>query len=325
MLEDMIKGKRVLVAGIGGGGDVASAYCLADWLEALGAEPILASIIWERMVRDPVPGPISPRELHGAELKRYVAILNGDEYAVREGKRVEPQASLLAKALGIEVIALDLKGGYQSLRRSLEEAMEITESEILFGVDAGGDVLAKPGDEDAWSPLADSIALAVLQDMDNSILTIAGPGCDGELSTEKVLERIAEVWGRGGNLGGFVVSRELAERCLQAIRFMHTEASRTVLEAARGAYGEVKIRKGSRTLFVTPVMATFFNLDPRSIESELANAVRGTSSIEEASEALLGACSTSELELEKELKALGEWNKENLETAKRMVLMKRRC
>ncbi|UXD22124.1 hypothetical protein IPA_01920 [Ignicoccus pacificus DSM 13166] len=325
MLEERVKGRKVLVVGIGGGGDVASAFCVYRWLRAIGAQPYLASIIWERMVRDPVPGPISPKELVGTELGKWIGIVRGGEYALREGKKVEPQASLLAKAAGIEVIVLDLKSGYKGMLNGLKEALELTEAEIVIGVDAGGDVLAKPGDEEVWSPLADSVGLAALKEFENSILSIAGPGCDGELPTQKVLERIAEVWRRGGNEGGFIISRSLASECEKAMSFMHTEASKMVIEAAKGVYGEVKIRRGSRTLFLSPVLASIFHLDASKVESELAEAVRGTESVEEASTKLLERCSTSEYELEKELKTLGGWSKENLEEAKRRVLMKRKC
>ncbi len=325
MLEEAVRGKTVLVAGIGGGGDVASAYCVARWLRALGAEVKLASIIWERMVRDPVPGPISPKELHNAKLLNRIAILDGDEYAIRDGVKVEPQASLIARAIGEEVIALDLKGGYHGMLSSLKEAIELVGADFIFGVDAGGDVLAKPGDEEVWSPLADSIGLAALKELENSILSIAGPGCDGELPPDEVLKRIAEVWRRGGNAGGFVISKDLASECEMAMRLMHTEASRMVIEAAKGNYGEVLIRSGSRKLFLSPVTASVYHLWTKAVESELAEAVKGTKSVEEANERLLNACSVSEYELELILKELGGVTKENIERAKEEVKKRRRC
>ncbi len=319
-----MKGK-VLVAGIGGGGDVASAYCVANYLKEIGYEVHLASVIWERMVVDPVPGPISPKEVIGAEKGEWIAIARGGEYAIREGRVVKPEAVLLAEATGLEVILLDLTGGYQSLYESFLEAIELTGSEKVIGVDAGGDVLALPGDEEVWSPLTDSIALAVLRDLRNSTLAIVGPGCDGELPMKKVLERIARVWRNGGNEGGFVISRKLKEKCEEGVKFMKTEASRVVLRAADGEFGEITIRKGSRKIELSPVLATAFFLDPKKVESPLAEAVRGTKSIEEANAKILENCSVSELELEKILKELGGVTRENLERARRELLKRRRC
>ncbi|ALU11948.1 hypothetical protein EYM_06505 [Ignicoccus islandicus DSM 13165] len=316
---------RVLVAGIGGGGDVGSAHCVATYLRELGYRVFLASVVWERMVRDPVPGPISPKEVQGAEQYNWIAVVRGGEFSLREGKKVEPEAALLAKATGESVILLDLTGGYYSLYQSFLEAIELTGSDIVIGVDAGGDVLAMPGDDDVWSPLTDSIALAVLQDLETSQLAVVGPGCDGEMPTEKVLRRISMVWKNGGNLGGFVISRNLKEVCERAMKFMKTEASRVVLRAASGEFGEVEIRRGSRKLLLSPVLATTFFLDPKKVQSPLANAVRGTKSIEEASAKMLENCSVSELELEKILKKLGEPTKENLEKARETLLKMRRC
>ncbi len=140
------------------------------------------------------------------------------------------------------------------------------------------------------------------------VLAVFGPGCDGELPQEKVLERVAEVWRAGGNKGGFVLSKDLAEDCLKIINSMDTEASKMAVLAALGEYGEVRIRRGARKLFLNPITATTFFLDAEKVESELAERVKGTKDIEEAKERLNEICVYTELDLERDLVLKGSEN-----------------
>ncbi|NPA84889.1 MAG: DUF1152 domain-containing protein [Crenarchaeota archaeon] len=310
-----LSGRKVLVIGIGGGGDVAAAYCVSKWVESVGGEPILGSVVWERLVRDPVPGPIPLSDLQGAEkVGEHLWVADGDEYAVRGGKVVIPQATELAKATSQKVFLFDLNLGAEGVKRGIEEAIELTGADMLIAVDAGGDVLAKPDDEEVWSPLADAVCLAAVKELSvESWVAIYGPGCDGELPPNKVLERISEVWRRGGNRGGFVVSKEMAEECLRVVERMQTEASKMGLLAALGEYGERRIRRGSRVLFLSPVTATTFFLDSKAVHSELADAVKGTKSLEEANQRLKELRVYTELELERDIVAAGGLEKVSLE------------
>lgn len=293
--------------GIGGGGDIAAAYCVSRYLKVLGYETILGSIIWERMVRDPVPGPIGLDELKNCEMRGNYCITDGDEYAIRGGKKVVPQASKLARAAKVKVLIFDLKKGFLGMVKGLREAIEDYNIDSIYAVDAGGDVLAHPHDEEVWSPLADAIGLAAIKSLDISekVLGVFGPGCDGELPQEKVLERIAQVWKEGGNKGGFVIPKDLAQECLNIINYMDTEASKMAILAALGKYGEVKIRRGARKLFLNPVTATTFFLDAEKVKSVLAEKVIGSKDIEEASKMLNEICVYTELDFERDLASKG--------------------
>ncbi len=294
---------RALVVGIGGGGDVAAAYCVSLYLRKLGYETIVGSIVWERLIRDPLPGPIGLDELENCEMRAHYCIADGDEYAIRGNKKVVPQATKLASATGLKVLVFDLKKGFEGLIKGLEEAIREYGIEAVYAVDAGGDVLAKPSDDEVWSPLADSLGLAALKELKakEKVLAVFGPGCDGELPQEKVLERISEVWRKGGNMGGFVLSKTCAEECLRVVNAMDTEASKMAILAALGEYGERRIRRGARRLFLSPITATTFFLDPNVIESEMCEAVKGTKSIEEASLKLNEICVYTELDFERDL------------------------
>lgn len=57
---------KALIFGAGGAGDCISAILAMNYYKKLGYETILGSIIWERYVIDPVPGPINFEDLRNA-------------------------------------------------------------------------------------------------------------------------------------------------------------------------------------------------------------------------------------------------------------------
>ncbi len=82
-LEDLADAK-VLVFGAGGGGDALGAIHLYRRLERIGARPILGSIVWERRVVDPTPGPIPVESIIGSQkIAEHAAIVRGWEYVER--------------------------------------------------------------------------------------------------------------------------------------------------------------------------------------------------------------------------------------------------
>ncbi len=294
---------RVTVVGIGGGGDVAAASIIAKKLEEEGLRTFLGSVIWERAAYDPLPGPISPRELIGAKkIDDYLYLVYGHEYVVRKGRKVIPQAVRAAKAINKPVYVLDLKGGWYSMFKGFRKLVDVTAPDQLIIVDAGGDSLAYGWERNLWSPLADSLSLSASP---TATLAIYGPGCDGELSTEEVLEKILELYAKGCNEGGFVIDRKLATYGLEIVKYVRTEASRISLEVALGRVGEVKLRSGSRRVRTSPILAVVFFINSTCVDSLTIKAVKGSRSVEEASNKLLNLCIFSELELEKMIYVIG--------------------
>ena len=298
---------RITVVGIGGGGDVAAAAVIAKKLEDEGFRTFLGSVIWERAVYDPVPGPMSPKELVGArKIDEYLYVVYGHEYAVRRGRKVVPQAVRAARAVGKPVYVLDLKGGWLSMFKGFKKLIDVTAPDELIIVDAGGDSLAHGWEKNLWSPLADAISMAASP---KAILAIYGPGCDGELSTDEVLSKIAELYRKGCNEGGFIIDRKLAKYGLKIVKLVRTEASKISLEVALGKMGEAKLRSGSRRVKLSPILASVFFVRNTCVDSLIVKAVRGSKSVEEASNRLLNLCVFSELELERVIYIMGGYEK----------------
>ncbi|MEZ0393896.1 MAG: DUF1152 domain-containing protein [Desulfurococcaceae archaeon] len=296
--------KDVLVVAIGGGGDVASAAMLALALRRLGMKSTVATIVWERFVYDPLPGPVRMNEMVNlSKVFEHSAVVGESSYAVRGGRKVLFQAANASIALGEPVGVIDLWEGAEGMRKGIDELMSWWGAEAVVGVDVGGDVLAEGHEEDLWSPLADFVGLAALSQVKSSFLAVHSLGSDGELSQRYLLERISKVASAGGLLGGRVMNANDAASLRKILEHVRSEASRISLLAFEGFYGEVPMRMGSRSAEVSPLSIVTFVLDPRSVISAGTSAelLRSTTSLEEARTKLNEAGIYTELDLEEDL------------------------
>jgi len=304
LLAAIAAAQRVLAVGIGGGGDVVGALVVAELASALGTPAVVGGLTWERRPVDPLPGPRRIGELSGAAL-----VLN--EHAAMAGPgTVGPGGfhfaeSHMARLLGEPVLLLDPSDGPTTVAVALEGAMEGLGCDLLVLTDVGGDVLAHGDEAGLGSPLADAVCLAaapVLIDRGIGVLgALFGAGCDGELTPDEVLARLAEVAAAGGHLGSWGPGTAELERVEAAVAEIPTEASTMALRCARGGLGSVPIRDGRRTVLLTSVGGLVFFFDPvvalRSA-ARCAALVAEAGSLEEANGILLGHGIATELEWE---------------------------
>lgn len=310
-LEDIAaKFRNILVFGAGGGGDAAGAVHLYLKLKKLGANPVIGSIVWERFVVDPMPGPITIEELVNAEpLGWSVAIVTGETYALRYGREVKPQIARVAGVLGVKALAIDVGKGAEGVAEALRLAADQLGIEAVIAVDVGGDALAKGCEDSLWSPLADSVSLAgLLASGVPGFLAVHSPGADGELPRETVLKYIAEIAAMGGLIGIYGLTLEESEVLGKVVEVVVSEASKIPYQAFRGEYGVKAIRQGTRKVFIDPSMAVTYLLDAKIAASTtpLPGLVERTRSIAQARGALNRACIYTELDLELDVSRLAE-------------------
>ncbi|GBF08889.1 conserved hypothetical protein [Aeropyrum pernix] len=304
-LEDLA-GLRVLVFGAGGGGDALGAVHLYRRLERIGAEPVLGSIVWERRVVDPTPGPIPVGAIEGSQrLAEHAAIVRGWERVERQGVRFTPQIVRAARALGVEAVALGVDGGSMGLAEALDTLARFYGLDAIIALDSGGDALAMGCEEDLWSPLADAVSLSSLMDVkvDVKLLAVHGYGVDGELPRSYVLKRIADVAREGGLVAFTGITRLDAELLENIERDFVSEASKAPLWAFRGEWGGRSIRGGTRVVELDPLQATTAIMDVDKVASitSLPHTVAGSRSIYEANARLNERCVYTELNLEEDL------------------------
>ncbi|WP_338603610.1 DUF1152 domain-containing protein [Sulfolobus tengchongensis] len=281
---------KAFIFGIGGGGDVVSALIAYNYMKKLGYEVLLGAVVWERYVEDPLPGPICYNDLRNAvPINDSIYEVKIDTYAVRANKRIIPQLVRVISSLNfIKAYGICINYGVKGLYSSLKDFINKEQIDVVIGVDAGGDVLAKGCEDTLGSPLIDFISLASLVKLEEEgyrvTLGVIGSGSDGELPHDYFLRRISEIASLNGLLDIKGYDKETANLVERVLSNVNTEASRIPFEAFRGLYGEVNIRNGTRRVFVSPISAVMFFLDPIKVveTSLLYELVKDSSSIDDA-------------------------------------------
>jgi hypothetical protein len=299
------RARRPLVLGIGGGGDVVGALATAEACRIYhGAEPLVGGVTWERRVIDPAPGPRSSDEIEGVRELAPGVLAASAEARVRE-TGIRFAEGRVAELLGAETVLVDVTRSPGELAESLSSVAGVLGCDLFVFVDVGGDALAH-GDEDGLaSPLCDAIMLAAathLQSDHAALGGVFGIGCDGELTPEQVLDRLAEVAAAGGLAGAVGLTAPVVERLDRAVEAVPTAASAQALRCFRGERGTAEIRGGRRTVHLSPVGAMTVYFDPAvAVDSaaRLASAVMGTSGLEDANERLHELGLSTELDYER--------------------------
>lgn len=305
-LEDIIRTcSRALVIGVGGGGDVVGALATARFLEFCGLKFWLGGLSWERSVFDPVPGPRSLSEVEEVRpLHPYAWLANPNS---RTFTGVPFAESRMAGIIGGDILLIDINGGVKGVVEGLEAAQNEFQTDLLVGVDVGGDSLAQGDEPGLRSPLADSIMLAAWAELEQRgrrvLWAVFGYGSDGEMTTEEIETALYKVAEAGGLLGAWGLTNKTVSELERVVQKVPTEASAIPLECARGAWGEKRIRQDQRRVRLTPLTTLTFFLSPGAIYRTLSRPARALShsaSLEEANDALHSIGLKTELDLERE-------------------------
>jgi hypothetical protein len=307
--EKVAAASRVLVVGIGGGGDVAGALAAAEAARALGTDAVVGGLTWERRPVDPLPGPRRLDEIDGLA-ERFagfdaVAIAGPDTTGPGGFRFCEADMSRFLD--GAPVLLVDPHPGPHAIAAGLDEAARRLGCDLIILLDVGGDVLAHGDEPGLASPLADATVLAAaLRLQTPSLGVVFGTGCDGELTPEEVAERLEEVARAGGDLGDLPLPTEALDRVEASLAHVTTEASAMALRCARGETGRAPIRNGRRTVPLTPAGGRLICFDPAiaiASAARLAKAVADAPSLEDAQAILTALNVRTELDYEREAAA----------------------
>ena len=306
MITALGSAERVLAVGIGGGGDVVGALAVAELARQLGTPCVVGGLTWERRPIDPFPGPRRIAELSpdARRINEQVAMAGPDTTGPGGFRFAE---SGMARYLGEPVLLLDPGGGPAAIAAGLAGAATELGCDTIVLLDVGGDVLAHGDEAGLASPLADAVCLAAAPALAaaglTTLLAVFGAGCDGELTPEEVLERLAEVTLAGGRLGTWGPGPGELARMQAAVAEIPTEASAMALRCARGETGTTTIRRGRRTVQLTDAGGLVVFLDPlvalRSA-ARCAALVEHAGSLDEANDILLAHGMSTELAYETE-------------------------
>lgn len=297
----MGKARRVLVLGIGGGGDVVGALAVARRCEALGTPFVLGGVAWERMPIDPYPGPRPLDQIRNAKPLGPRAALAGPQTTTPEG--VAFSEAHIAGHLGSPTVLIDITEGAAAAEAGIAAAAGMLDCDLVIYVDVGGDAIAAGDEPGLASPLCDAVMIAAgqrLRPRVDGILAVLGAGCDGELTQDEVLARVAALAKAGAWIGSSSVEPVIADELERAAAPTATEASMQVVRCARGELGEGVIRGGRRRVALGPVGAITFYFDLEASEAvlPLVRAVRDAEGLGAASAALNELGISTELDYE---------------------------
>jgi hypothetical protein len=255
---------RALVLGMGGGGDVVGALAAAELCHRLGTETVMGGVSWERLPIDPRPGPRSVAEIVGGNEIAPGVLLASPDTRTKDGAVFAE--SRMAGVLGEQTVLVDPGMGPARIAESLAEAAPALGIDLFIFVDVGGDVLGAGPEPGLASPLCDAVMLAAGALLERRGATVVGavfgPGCDGELTLEELLGRLALVAGAGALHAIEGLTPAAMEQVEQAAAVIPTEASAQAVRCARGEIGVATIRGGRRTVHLTPFGAATAYFDP---------------------------------------------------------------
>jgi hypothetical protein len=297
---------RALVIGIGGGGDVVGALASALTCERLGTPAVLGGMAWERRPIDPRPGPRAADEIVNAQPLGPGVMLAGPDTRTDSG--VLFAESRMARLRGEPTVLVDPGPGPRVVAEGLAAACAELDTDLVVLVDVGGDVLGNGSEPGLASPLCDAVMLAAgvhLQRAGHRVAAaVFGPCCDGELTIDELLDRLAELSAAGGLLGTEGMTAAVADELDRACTEIPTEASAQAVRCARGEVGVVSIRGGRRQVPLSPLGALTFYFDPTiaaTSVARLAHAVLDADSLDHANEILNRLGVRTELDYERSL------------------------
>jgi hypothetical protein len=267
--------RRALVLGIGGGGDVIGALALGRRCEQLGTTFALGGVAWERFARDPRPGPRPVAEIAGGRPVGEHAVLADGATATADG--VLFSEAYAAAHMDGEVALIDATGGPAGAADGIASAAEALGCDLVVYVDIGGDAIADGSEPGLASPLCDAVMLAAATELEPRLpgaAVVLGAGCDGELTPDEVLGRVAALARAGAWIGTWSVTAAIADEVEVAAEGSGTEASMQVVRCARGEHGLAEIRRGLRTVPLGPVGALAFCFDVDAAAQELPHRAR---------------------------------------------------
>jgi len=300
-LEALFDHSSALVFGIGGSGDIVGSIPTARLLEAHGLEVTLGGVAWEPVPKDTRVGPRPFSEIDAIDpISETVARVHSDTQTT-DG--VTFSETFVARHVDNEVVLLDITGGVDGLRDGIAAAADVLDIDLVVGVDAGGDVLARGTEPGVRSPLTDGLGLVALDELTvDASLGVFGYGSDGELTPAELEARVGTLAHREGLLGGWGLTPRVRDELEILLETVSTEASRIPVEAFRGAFGPRTIRNGRVTVEMSPASLGTFYFKPAIVagDSEIATAVRGTDGLEAAADALRQRGLQTEFETERE-------------------------
>ncbi|WP_051338440.1 DUF1152 domain-containing protein [Streptomyces flavidovirens] len=236
----------------GGGGDPIGTLMAARTISVNPAPPRIATYAWERPEVDPTHRPLGTVDFAG--LAREAGGAAAFTSATRARLPAGSTMPGLARDLPARLLLLDPTHGLSSLSRQIGSMAKAAGGRIRI-VDIGGDILTHGNEPMLCSPFGDAYTLAAchLTGIPTTVY-IAGPGLDGEIGEQLLLERLT---GHHQH-HPLTPSRGAASAAAPALAWHPSEASALWAAAIHGARGAVRAARD--TIHLTDVSPRLYHL-----------------------------------------------------------------
>jgi hypothetical protein len=287
---------RLLVAA-GGGGDALAAAVIANATPQAGAAAGIATLAWDRLIIDPLPGPRIAADFTNLDARDGYTLVTPTTRPVAPAGSTLPR---LAADLPVPVIFLDPSAGAVGLGRQITAAADDLGCDAIELVDVGGDVLGRPGDPGLRSPLADGLTAAACPTI-STTLYVAGPGLDGELPEAEVIARLHQQ-------RTLMLDASDWEPYIATLTWHPSEATALLAAASHGVRGQVEIRDAGLPVLLTEHSPSVFTTSLAAADNinPLISALRSTTTLDQAEQAVCTILGTSELDYERAKSGAGK-------------------
>lgn len=284
-----------LYVAAGGGGDAIAAAILANRATP-GEQAAIATYAWDRLIIDPLPGPRSAQDFDNlTEHAPHVWEITRDTTPRPPAGSTLPR---LSHELNARLFLLDPYSGAIGMAQQLRSTAMFLGASTLVLVDVGGDLVAIGNEPELRSPLADALALTACE------LTglpyhaiVAGPGVDGELSEQQVIERCQAL--HSEDLPALTAAE--AEPFTALFNWHPSEATGLWTAAARGHRGTVEVRDAGLPVTLTDSTVYLFAIPAEALirSSVFAAPLMYTNSLSEIEDVVLATRDSTELDYER--------------------------
>lgn len=287
--EQLEAGNRFLIAGIGGGFDVAHGLPLYHYLtQTLKKSAILTNFSFSNVAvsnsNELVPGLFEVTR-HAKSLQyfpeRLISVWWYEQY----------QQDLSIYTFSNQV-------GVRPMSIGLQHLIELHQIDTLLLVDGGTDSLIFGDEEGIGTIVEDAISMvaASLTTVPRQLLAAVGFGIDHfhNINHYNYLENVATIVKSGGYLGAFSLTKEMVEGAayieltdyLNAHNFSHSIVNNSIASALEGDFGDYHRtpRTQGATLFINPLMALYWTFELHSLIAHMgfASLLTNTNTLQEA-------------------------------------------
>jgi hypothetical protein len=226
-----LESQKVLLIGIGGGGDILGTLPTCFDLKRLGAIPILAGLAWKRVEHDPKGGPRAIKEFESTkQFNECIGLVTPDSNLGNGIKHIE--ADLAALLPEISFINIDIYPGIARTRACLRQYLESNKISCVIAIDVGGDALCLGDEASIRSPICDQVMLAALSTIPNALMGVIGLGSDGELSSSSFIDRFERIFDGGGYKGALPLADSDIGRMREILKEAKTESGGFAVKVA---------------------------------------------------------------------------------------------